>query len=198
MNSVKSLFAKFTDKELPELFVFDLDFTLWPFWVDTHVYPPFDKDQHGNVADRFKTSMKLYPGVKEILLNLQSLGVRMAAASRTEAPKEANDFMKLIGIDRHFYLKEIYPGCKLAHFQKFHEKSGIEYQKMIFFDDEHRNIEDINKLGVTCVYVGNGLNMSCIEQGLRQYRKNQHGNRNLVCQLESDLSAGTLTYFASD
>lgn len=169
MNCVEELLASVSCGSIPKLFVFDLDYTLWPFWIDTHVTPPFEELKRGQVIDKFKMEMKLYPGTKEILMDLKKMNIKMAAASRTEAPNEANDFLKLIGIYNLFDYKEIYPGCKLAHFQNFHRHSGIDYDKMIFFDDERRNIEDISKLGVTCIYVRNGLNFDCIKQGLSDF-----------------------------
>ena len=38
---------------LPKMLVFDLDYTLWPFWVDTHVSPPLKaKDGGAKSVDR--------------------------------------------------------------------------------------------------------------------------------------------------
>ena len=175
MEEKATIFAKWSHQMLPSLFVFDLDYTLWPFWVDTHVRPPFVKDKHGKVFDKVNTAMKLYPDVLDIIENLKRMNVKIAAASRTETPKEAREFLKLIGLYHFFDHLEIYPGCKLAHFQKLREKSEVCYDNMIFFDDEERNIKDIRTLGVTCIHVSNGLDIKCVEQGLKQFKSRISG-----------------------
>ncbi|XP_035271181.1 magnesium-dependent phosphatase 1-like [Anguilla anguilla] len=60
----------------PKLIVFDLDYTLWPFWVDTHVDPPFRKDKATSEVkganqllslfklDQYFSLKEIYPGSK--------------------------------------------------------------------------------------------------------------------------------------
>ena len=54
---------------LPQLMVFDLDYTLWPFWVDTHVTGPLKATKDGLVVkDRYNDSYGFYADVAGILV----------------------------------------------------------------------------------------------------------------------------------
>ncbi|XP_049624175.1 magnesium-dependent phosphatase 1 [Suncus etruscus] len=162
-------------ERLPKLAVFDLDYTLWPFWVDTHVDPPFNKSSDGTIRDRSGQTIRLYPEVPEVLKRLQGLEVPMAAASRTGEIRGANQLLELFDLVRYLVHREIYPGSKVTHFERLQQKTNVPFSQMIFFDDENRNIIDVSKLGVTCILVENGMSLQVLTRGLERFAKAQTG-----------------------
>ncbi|EXJ95268.1 hypothetical protein A1O1_00388 [Capronia coronata CBS 617.96] len=86
---------------LPSLIVFDLDYTLWPFWVDTHVTAPVKPaapagsgQYNSHMVDRYGESYGFYDDVPGILASAKERGVAMSLASRTHAPDLARDMLR--------------------------------------------------------------------------------------------------------
>ena len=121
---------------LPELIVFDLDFTLWDCggtWCDCTT-PPYRK-RRGKVLDQLGREIILYHEVLTILDYCDEKAIPMALASRTEQPAWARQLVDLLGIADRFAFAEIYPTSKLQHFAALRQSSGIDYEAMVFFDD---------------------------------------------------------------
>lgn len=69
----------------------------------------------------------------------------------------------------YFDHMQIYPGSKTTHFQRIHRDSSIEYEDMLFFDDEPRN-KNVEILGVTMWLVKSGVTRDEIDAGVRSWR----------------------------
>jgi magnesium-dependent phosphatase 1 len=86
---------------LPSVLVFDLDYTLWPFWVDTHPSPPLSNPGKSSASDRgsymldhYGERYAFYQGVPAILRAAHDLGIPMGLASRTHAPELAREMLR--------------------------------------------------------------------------------------------------------
>ncbi|CAG7836422.1 unnamed protein product [Allacma fusca] len=157
----------------PKLLVFDLDYTLWPFWVDTHVTPPFSKKSNGVVVDSYGQKVTFYEEVPKVLEELKAEGYLVGIASRTGEVRGAESLLKLFGWNAFIDCKQIYPGCKLKHFKKIKEALDVEYEDMIFFDDEQRNITDLRTVGVLSILVKNGVTKNVIQVALDKFARGE-------------------------
>lgn len=73
-------------QKLPTLVVFDLDYTLWPFYCE------YEEDD----------MPYLYPQALPILHALKEQGISMAVASRSPTPDVAKSFLQTLGISSFF------------------------------------------------------------------------------------------------
>ncbi|TPX31538.1 hypothetical protein SmJEL517_g05158 [Synchytrium microbalum] len=172
----------------PEAIIFDLDFTLWPLYMDSYTSgPPFKRIDNFSIQDWSGEKVSLYPDVHDIIHAIREhrTDTKIGIASRSHTGDWCRAAIQLLPIRKphlpetsedhlplHSYIDahEIYPGSKTTHFRALSEKLEVDLSSMLFFDDEQRNITEIGKMGVTCILVKNGLCIKDFHRGLAEYQ----------------------------
>ena len=157
--------------------IFDLDDTLWPFWVDTHISPPFHVKkvkENGEkiLEDRYGFEIKLYPEVMQILEKAKKEGIIMGTVSRTLEPEYGKQVLKLLDIEKYFISCEFDTNKKTTPIKKIAKLAGIKegIKRCILFDDESINLNDNKNEGGVGVLINNGLNMKEFENGIKIFK----------------------------
>ncbi|XP_063693855.1 magnesium-dependent phosphatase 1-like [Bolinopsis microptera] len=142
---------EFPEQNRPGIVIFDMDYTVWPYWADVHLDPPFSVS-NGVVKDSRNEKVKIYPDILKILNFCKHHDIPMAVASKSPETTMYKELMKLLDIHKYFVQFEIYRKSKENHMKVINEQQNIEFTDMIFFDDDFRNIESTRRIGVTAVH----------------------------------------------
>mmetsp|Transcript_2008 Transcript_2008/g.2517 ORF Transcript_2008/g.2517 Transcript_2008/m.2517 type:complete len:197 (+) Transcript_2008:106-696(+) len=133
------------------------------------------------VTDQDGTPITIFDGASHALSEINRMkknddaNIRAAVASRTDEPKWAHQCMKWLTIDDGSTLAssfdhiEISFADKCHHFENLRQKTGIPFDSMAFFDNEHWNIKSVSKLGVKCIYTPDGMTRRAWQDALAMF-----------------------------
>lgn len=132
------------------------------------------------VVDRTGTPITVFDGASHALAEINRMkreGIELQAAisSRTDEPSWARQCMQWLVVDDGTPLSscfdhvEISYADKARHFESLHRKSGIPYEKMAFFDNEHWNIRSVSQLGVKCVHTPDGMTKEAWREAMEHF-----------------------------
>lgn len=147
--------------------VFDLDNTLWT----PELYQLRTLQRQKNAMPRAGLDVELFAGARAVIETIRTdadrwSDVRFAVASRTKSVDWAHHLLDQFGIRDLFDHVEIFPGDKVTHFTNLRDKSGIPFDRMLFFDDarhgRYGNCVPVSKLGVLSVHTPGGIHCETI------------------------------------
>ncbi|CAH1971685.1 unnamed protein product [Acanthoscelides obtectus] len=154
-----------------KLIVFDLDFTLWPYWADCHIQSPYRIASNEKIIDSAGNIVECYPDVPEVLADLHKKGYILGVASRCPDREGCRQLLNLFGFNKYLKYIEIHDCHKFQHFEKIKKSSGVDFSEMMFFDDDKNNIRDISSMGVVSILVREGITKQVVDDGIRQFHK---------------------------
>ncbi len=164
---------------VPSVIVFDLDYTLWPYFMDLHVKPPIKKRETNagiEVVDKFGNGRKAFKDVTMIIKTLREKCLHknghLAIASKSSTYAQAMKGIDIYGWSKYFSSFQIYSTSKTKHMAEIKKELKFEnFSQVLFFDDCRQNIRSTASLGVTPILVSDrtGLDMETICKGLTEY-----------------------------
>lgn len=193
--------AIFSDGPNPPLFVFDCDYTIWPFDCHgperTDPQPPYTRAVDGHVYGRnpyiYSGTILAdpYPDVPYILGALYDAGIQVAFASRNRSADHIEALLKAIPLQSqhprltlwdclrgrrelfHAYSGNQYN--KLVHFNNLKSQSGIDFPNMVFFDDNRYNTSHAESIGIISIllFQATGLTWDTVKNVVDRWRASQ-------------------------
>jgi len=158
----------------------DLDYTLWPFFLDREARgPPFVAAGLGLAQDCNGKLLKLNQQVPQVLCFLHKLRVPVVVCSRSQAPSWCWDIFKCFllesGAERLTLHRIAHSGSvirpassKVMHLHEIQGKLQLPFDRFLFFDDEPNMCKEGRSLGVKCIQVpkSTGLTWKLFKDGL--------------------------------
>ncbi|CAR27277.1 hypothetical protein ZYGR_0I05510 [Zygosaccharomyces rouxii] len=154
----------------PDVATFDLDYTVWPCYCDSHINPPLKPIRSSNgevrtVVDASGYEVTIYPDIYKILSDLKQNDVKLISASRTWAPDIAKQMLKtfkmsyngsIVPLTEIFDVSEWGERSKVGHirdsFKIIYGDTNLDKRDICLFDDEGRN-KEVERYGIKFVYV---------------------------------------------
>lgn len=154
----------------PDVAAWDLDYTVWPCYCDTHITPPLRPEVNSDgqvleIVDARGYKVALYKEIPRIMEDLKMHGVKLLSASRTWAPDIAIEMLKVFKIKVNgdiVTLFSLFDDLNWGDHSKVnHIRSGVKHVygndnlkslKICLFDDESRN-RDVERYGVKYLHI---------------------------------------------
>ncbi|KAI5959643.1 uncharacterized protein KGF55_005287 [Candida pseudojiufengensis] len=167
-------------KRYPKAVVFDLDYTLWPCWCDTHIRMPLKSISSTEVIDKSGMKLSFYPDVESIILELKQNNVKIIGASRTATPDIAKKLLTYFKINgksaiTYFDALEWGQGSKTKHIKLAAKQlkmlKELDEKEFVLFDDELRN-KDVGSINCFFIHIPDedlGLTRNIFDKGLQTW-----------------------------